>query len=137
MGRPSKLTDERQETICEALRKGVSIEGACGLAGIDETTFYRWKKRGEEELARVENGHANCSVRQDQQKYVEFCKAATRAIAESEEYLVEKIREQAPKTPSAALRLLERRFPDRWSKKQTVEHEGDAFNVTITPPSDD
>jgi transposase len=137
MGRPSKLTEDRQETICEALRKGVSIEGACQLAGIGESTFYSWRSRGEEEKERVREGHHNCQVRKEEQPYVDFLEETTRAIGESEEYLVEKIYEAAPETPNAALRLLERRFPERWSKKQKVEHSGDGFTVRINPPESD
>jgi transposase-like protein len=137
MGRPSKLTEERQETICEALRKGVSIEGACQLAGVSDRAYYKWRERGEEELRRVEEGHHNCRVRKDEEPYVQFFQETTRAIGESEEYLVEKIYEAAPETPNAALRLLERRFPDRWSKKQKVEHSGDGFTVRINPPESD
>jgi len=126
MGRPSKLTEERQETICEALRKGVSIEGACQLAGVSDRAYYKWRERGKKELQRVEEGHQNCRVRKDEESYVQFFQETTRAIGESEEYLVEKIYEAAPETPNAALRLLERRFPERWSKKtkQEVEHSG-------------
>lgn len=132
MPRPTKLTEERQERICKALQKGVSIEGACNLAGVSERVFYKWRKRGREELERVEEGHANCSVRKEEQRYVQFVQETTRAIGESEEYLVKSIREAAPETPNAALRMLERRFPERWSKKQKIEHEGETevnFNV--------
>lgn len=137
MGRPSKLTEERQETICEALRKGVSIEGACQLAGVSDRAYYKWRERGKGELQRVEEGHQNCRVRKDEKPYVQFFQETTRAIGESEEYLVEKIYEAAPETPNAALRLLERRFPERWSKKQKVEHSGDGFTVQINPPESD
>ena len=42
----AKLTPEVQDTICEALEKGHSIPAACGKAGITDTTYYNWHKRG-------------------------------------------------------------------------------------------
>ena len=42
----AKLTKEVCCKICEALEKGHSIRGACGLAGIGETTYYDWYNRG-------------------------------------------------------------------------------------------
>lgn len=130
MGRPTKLTDDRRETICEALRKGVSIEGACDLAGLSHQSFYNWRERGQDELRRVENGHPNCQVRQDEQPFVEFLEATTRAIAESEEQLVGNINDAAPEDWRAAIALLERRFPERWSKRTNVDLTSGGEQVT-------
>jgi hypothetical protein len=69
----------------------------------------------------VEEGHHNCQVRQNEQPYVQFFHATTRAIAESEEQLVGDIQDQTPKDWRAAIELLQRRFPQRWSKKTNVD----------------
>ena len=42
MGRPSKLTPERQEAILGFIRAGVPNLHAAQLAGICESTFYHW-----------------------------------------------------------------------------------------------
>ena len=42
----AKLTQAVCCKICEALEKGHSIKGACGFAGIHESTYYDWYKRG-------------------------------------------------------------------------------------------
>jgi len=121
MGRPTKLTDDRQGTICEALRKGVSIEGACDLANVSARTFYKWRNRGEDELQRVEEGHRSCRVRKREKPYVQFFRETTRAVAESEERLVENINSAAPDNWRAAIELLQRRFSERWSKQTNVD----------------
>lgn len=121
MGRPTKLTDERQETICEALEKGVSVKGACDLAGVSHQVFYNWRERGKDELERVQEGHTNCKVRQEEQKFVDFLEATTRARAQSEKVMAEHITEAAPDDWRAAVELLQRRFPQRWSKKTNVD----------------
>ena len=47
MGRKSKLTTEVQEKICAGIKYGLTYEQSAQLAGIGETTFYRWKQAGE------------------------------------------------------------------------------------------
>jgi len=136
-GRPTKLTDDRQEKICEALRNGVTIKGACDLVGLDESTYYKWRNRGEDELRRVEEGHANCRVRKSEERYVDFYEATTRAIADSERALVENIRRAADEEWRAALELLRRRFSDRWSKRTNVDVTGSGLHVKINAPDDD
>ena len=121
MGRPTKLTDDRRGTICEALRRGVSIEGACDLANVSARIFYKWRNRGEDELQRVEEGHRSCRVRKREKPFVQFFRETTRAIAESEKELVKNIKDAAPDDWRAAIALLERRFPERWSKRTNVD----------------
>ena len=49
MGRKSKLTEERQARLCEALRAGNTRAAAADYAGIGERTLYRWISRAEDE----------------------------------------------------------------------------------------
>src|SRR4051794_8561509 len=75
MGRPTKLTDEVQEQILQAIRAGVSIYAAAEFAHIDRSTFHRWMVRGRPEgtkradarfrtfRARVEQARAQAEVR--------------------------------------------------------------------------
>ena len=46
MGRPSKLTPEIVERLCDALRAGNTREAAAAYAGIARSTFYDWLRRG-------------------------------------------------------------------------------------------
>ena len=57
--RPSKLTPELQEQILTAIREGgCTYADACFKAGINESTFHRWKQKGQE---------------QDRGRFREFC----------------------------------------------------------------
>jgi hypothetical protein len=47
MGRPNKLSQEVGNTVLDALRKGVSVVHAAGLAGIGESTVRTWRDLGE------------------------------------------------------------------------------------------
>lgn len=48
-GRPSKLTPEVQEKICEGIRMCLPFELAVQRVGIHKDTFYEWLKRGKAE----------------------------------------------------------------------------------------
>ena len=60
MGRITKYTKERADTILEALSAGVSITGACGMVSISRSTFYAWRKDkvGFDEAVSVAQGQA-------------------------------------------------------------------------------
>ncbi|MER5649608.1 hypothetical protein [Streptosporangium sp. NPDC002524] len=45
-GRPTKLTPELAESLCEIRKQGQSITGAAALCGIGESTLRRWLAEG-------------------------------------------------------------------------------------------
>ena len=105
MGRPSKLTPELQDRIVRAIRAGNYASTAVKAAGIAESTFYRW-------LSSVEND------------YQEFQEAVQKAEAEAEQRNVAIIESAAPKNWQAAAWWLERKFFDRWGRKERRELSG-------------
>ncbi len=48
VGRKTKLTPELQEQIVKYIEAGNFAKDACQAAGIGETTFYKWLKKGKE-----------------------------------------------------------------------------------------
>ena len=49
-GRPSKFTPELREEILTAIRDGgCTYADACLRVGINESTFHRWKQKGQEQ----------------------------------------------------------------------------------------
>ena len=116
MGRRSKLTPEVKEKICGYVRQGLSFEAAARLAGISESTFYRWRHWGENARSGI---------------FREFWEELKKAEVEAEAALVNYIRTEAQSgTWQAAAWILERRYPERWGKRERVEHEhgvGDAL----------
>ncbi len=109
-GRRSKLTPEVQETICRYVRQGLTYETAARAAGISESTFYRWRARGE----KAQRG-----------KFRQFWEAVKKAEAEAEQRLVERILAASRDSWQAAAWILERRYPDRWGRRDRVKHETD------------
>ncbi len=47
IGRPTKLTPELREQICELLAAGNCVSAVCDSVDIDRSTFHRWLKHGE------------------------------------------------------------------------------------------
>lgn len=52
MGRPSKLTPERQTEIIRRLTAGATITATCDAVGVAGETFSNWMKRGKVEFER-------------------------------------------------------------------------------------
>jgi hypothetical protein len=98
MGRPSKLTDARVATICEALRKGSTRKAAYESVGISKETFSDWMG-----------------------KYSAFSDAVTRAEAECENRMAQVIVDAAADDWRAAECWLKRRRREDWSEK--VDHD--------------
>lgn len=105
-GRPSKLTPELQARICEAIRAGNYIETAAAYAGVHKATLYDWLKRG---------ANANAG------KFREFSDAVEKALADAEARDVALIAKAATEHWQAAAWRLERKFPDKWGRRQRLD----------------
>lgn len=150
MGRPTKLTPERQKQICDLLKSGNWVETACTLAGIDKQTHYNWINRAQAELNRMqEEGREDPDP--NEAPYLDYLDATTQARAEAEARNVALIQQAASgvnvvKTRRrtdqqgniieeteeryverdwrAALEYLQRSFPERWKHRSAVEATG-------------
>lgn len=123
MGRKSKLTDEVANAICESIRRGNYAQVAARAAGISPPTYYSWLSRGEQ----AKSG-----------KYVEFLDAIKEAEAEAEHRAVKVVADAMPSDWKAAMTYLERRYPDRWGRRERHEHTGEGGGpVTLKVVYDD
>lgn len=115
-GRPTKLTPQVQARIVQAIVGGNDITVAAAYAGISKTTFYAWLERGR----KAKTG-----------PFADFVDAIEKAQADAEARNVALIAKAAQDgTWTAAAWWLERKYPERWGRKerQQIEHEG---GVTI------
>lgn len=112
MGRPTKLTPETQEIICKHIARGLPYASACRLAGICESTFALWRQKGNED----EDGESI---------YSEFSEAVARANDEFRQWVHDKHIEAADSGDyRAAGDLARARFPEEYSERRIVKHEG-------------
>ena len=102
------LTPELQENICLAIKAGNYIETSCLFAGVSRSQYYKWLKRGRDD---IESGEPT--------KYSGFVCAIEQAMAEAEVRDIQRIDRAAESGQwQAAAWRLERRYPDRWGKRQ-------------------
>jgi len=116
-GRPTKCTPELTEKICEYLASGCYVCTACDLCGIDQSTYHRWRERGE-------NG---------EEPYCEFVKAIKDAEARAEARAVALVQKAMVDDWKAAMTWMERKFPDRWSRGERREISGSINQTVIIP----
>jgi transposase len=104
-----KLTPELIEKMIPAIEIGNYIETVCQAMGIGKTTYYEWIKKGEKRKSGI---------------YRDFLNAVRNAEARAEAKLIEEWREKLQVSPTNYKDFLERRYPERWGKKETVKVEG-------------
>ena len=109
MARPSKLTPEVQENICNWLKLGYYQEDAAIMAGISASTYYEWMKKGEQERVALEEGEKALTLPDTSlpasedgtpeieliYPFLEFSEAVKKARAEAEGAHIRNIRKAA------------------------------------------
>jgi transposase len=112
LGRPRVMTPQVCEKILSMLEAGNFLRTSCAAAGIGAHTFYYWRDR----LRKGDPRAAN---------YAPFYDGVKKAIAVGETSHVSRIEAAAEAgTWQASAWLLERRFPERWAKRDVLEVRG-------------
>ena len=123
-GRPTKLDEETQNKITQAVRAGNYMETAAAYAGISKDTLYAWLRRGAREIQRLANDD---TAKPDKKEapYVVFSDAINKAQAESEVDDIILIGKHAEFSWQAAAWRQERKNPEKWGRRTlAVEHSG-------------
>jgi transposase len=113
--RPTVFTEETQQRIIEMLCDGMYLSRACIAAGISYQIFCHWRKRWKEDDPAAARFH-------------HFFDAIEQAIAIGEFTALRRLRE-GPQNWQSLAWFLERRFPQRWGRK-------DREPVKSPPPPD-
>ena len=136
MARPSKLTDEVQENICNWLKLGYYQEDAAIMAGISASTYYEWMKKGEQERVALEEGEKALTLPDTSlpasedgtpeieliYPFLEFSEAVKKARAEAEGAHIRNIRKAADNGVwQASAWFLERSHPKKWGKRSQLD----------------
>jgi len=129
-GRPTKLTYELIEQIADLVRNGNYIETASAVAGINKNSLYRWLKRGAREEERLAK-NPKLKGKIEEKIYVDFSNAVKKAMAESEADDLENIKKASREDWKASAWRLERRFPNRWGRKEKVDIDANMKNENI------
>ena len=147
MARPSKLTPLVQGRICRYVAEGLSYADAALLAGVSETTYHRWRQKGQaarsgkfrefwqriQAATAISRRRALETIERAARGHTRH-KPWTRTKTEIEKILDEKgndtglrkaktVTEQIGADWRAALALLERRDP-KFVPRRHIEHSG-------------
>ena len=120
MGRKTKLQDDIQQRLTLAIERGLTIADACTYSGISERTYYYWLKK---EPKTIENP-------KEQKKFMQFLQNIKKAQSECQMYCLDFIMKD--KSWQSKAWLLERRFPDRWAKKDMTLNENNEKVINFT-----
>jgi transposase len=120
MGRKTKLQDDIQHRLISAIEKGLTIVDACEYAGISEKTYYNWLNKNTDEIKDEE----------ERKKFVQFLQNIKKAQSECQMYCLDFIMKD--KSWQSKAWLLERRFPDRWAKKDMTINENNEKVINFT-----
>ena len=120
MGRKTKLQDDIQHRLISAIEKGLTIVDACEYAGISEKTYYNWLNKNTDEIKDEE----------ERKKFVQFLQDVKKAQSECQMYCLDFIMKD--KSWQSKAWVLERRFPDRWAKKDMTINENNEKVINFT-----
>lgn len=127
-GRPSKLTPDVADRIIAAVLEGNYLATAAQAVGVGESTLYRWLQRGADVEARaLERAEDLDAVDLHELTdpaewaYLDFREALKSAEAYAERELLGIVR-QGRQGWQAHMTILERRHPDRWGRRQALDH---------------
>lgn len=107
MSRTTILNETIQNAMVEAIRNGNYASTAAEACGISSTTHYRWMEQGEDGI----------------EPYSGYRDAIKRAEAEAEMNAVKVIKAASLENWTAGAWYLERKFPDKWGRKDKLTQE--------------
>jgi len=113
----STITPEIVQSIVTAVQAGVTFQGAAGYAGVPARTFYRWLYDGRRD---PDNHPVEATL----------IAGLDQALGQFETTAMLGIRQAAANSWQAWAWMLERRFPDRYSRMVKQD-------VSVTEASDD
>ena len=120
-GRKTKLTTEVIGNIANWLKLGYYQEDAAVMAGIGESTFYKWMK----EARALEEGEKD-PVDDSDELLIELIEAVKKARAESEGAHIRNIRRASDNGIwQASAWFLERSHPKKWGRRSALELSGE------------
>jgi len=107
MGRITILNEAIQKAMVKSIEGGNYASTAAEAAGIGKSTHYQWMEKGEQGI----------------EPYAEYADAIKKAEAIAESNAVKIIQAAARENWTAGAWYLERKFPDKWGRKDKLTQE--------------
>lgn len=120
MGRRFKLTPDRVQKVCESIAEGHTYAYAAVSAGLSERTLHRYRADADEALMRFENGE---ELTEREAFLAQFSLMVEEAEHDAEAVLLGRIKAASKDYWQAAAWIMERRWPERWSRSAKIRKE--------------
>jgi hypothetical protein len=137
-GRKTKLTRKLIAPICERVKQRMTQKEIADFLGIDPKTFRNWRERGHSEEKGIYRELVDAMDHAEAEMYSECVKVIQEGILGGATQITRKVKlengmpvktEITEKTllpnPKLALEVVERLFPERWGRYETLRLEGD------------
>ncbi len=128
-GRPLSLDPATANTVVAILERGLPICDACAAAGIGETTFHRWMKKG---LAASKKKQRT----REEEQFWKFWSGVNSAKGRGKVQLLDVLQKAATRAENpdwkAAAWMLERMYPMQFGRKY-IRIEGGGFEGDPVP----
>jgi len=116
-GRPTKLSPEVQERICDALLRGNNRVASAAVGGVTYKTFLNWIHRGEAARKEIYSG---ATVDDSELNFLHFFEGVEKAEGLARAHAVERLlragKEATEGQWQALAWWLERKFPQQWGR---------------------
>lgn len=123
VGRPVKINPTIQAELVKMIQAGNYMETAAAFVGISISTMRDWIRRGEREAQRFIDDPKARPIKSET-PFMEFSTAIKKAQAAAEIRDVIIIGDAARESWQAAAWRLERKYPEKWGRKDRHEVSG-------------
>ena len=121
MARPTKLTPALQKRIVALIREGNYSTQAAAACGLSSSSFFSYMRQGRDAQAVKEEG---LTLNAHQKSMLQFLDSVKGAEAEAEVAALALVQKSARAGDARQAQwYLERKFPERWGKRETHQVE--------------
>lgn len=117
MSKKTKLTDDMINNISKLLAAGNYITTVCEYLNIGQSTYFKWMSNGEKFVENKDKIKDTTKIQE-----IKLYEAVQKANASAEIRAVNEI--LTDESWQSKAWYLERRFGDRWGRKEKIEHSG-------------
>lgn len=128
-GHPINLTDNVIDDVCELIGHGNYLDVAFAANGLNSHSLSKWRRMAERvqslypdlELSEWPQGMMPADITVAEWQAFKLITQMRVSEAKAEAFAVLTVKKHMPDQWTAAMTFLERRFPGRWRKRQTIE----------------
>ena len=128
MARNTKLTQDLQDRICDALKRGHYMRTAAPLAGVSARSAQSWLARGRVEEKKIEMGYR---AQSEEEIYLDFLLATEEATSQAVDIALQTLQTHIAENPKAAQWYLSHRFSGTWAGVDELEERIESLESAL------